>query len=137
MSGPEFIYNNLSKPSANNSNIEKIDKIEDVERIDKFEDNDVKPPIPTQSAPSIEKPVIHKDISEPTTEPQSIQLEPQSDQLTPKSSDFKFMYDEGKSSQSIPKQPEKSLKDQKSDAIKKVFKREPYFRLFKKDAIIV
>ena len=134
MSGPEFIYNNLSKPSANNSNIEKIDKIEDVERIDKFEDNDVKPPIPTQSAPSIEKPVIHKDISEPTTEPQSIQLEPQSDQLTPKSSDFKFIYDEGKS---IPKQPEKSLKDQKSDAIKKVFKREPYFRLFKKDAIIV
>lgn len=156
MSGPEFIYNNLSKPSLNNSNIEKIEKIEsndNVEKIDKFETNDKvekieEPPKPLyqekqelpQSYFSENKNMTENNLnsnSQPSLKGNykfNQNLENDIPALNPQS--FYQNSEDKKTLTGNENKPVSNI-EAKKIAKDKIFKREPMFRLFKKSAVVL
>ncbi len=158
MSGPEFIYNNLSKPSLNNSNIEKIESIDNVEKIDKFETN-------SQSNFNKNENMIDKveKIEEP---PKPLYQEKQelnnnnnvnsnsqhfsqnSEMIKKYENDIPALNPQSFYQNSEDKNfDKKMLKETENKPVSnieakkiakdKIFKREPMFRLFKKSAVVL
>ena len=149
MSGPEFIYNNLSKPSLNNSNIEKIESNDNVEKIDKFETNDKvekieEPPKPLYQ----EKQELNNNNNNNNVNSNSQHFSQNSEMIKKYENDIPALNPQSFYQNSEDKNFDKktltgnenkpvSNIEAKKIAKDKIFKREPMFRLFKKSAVVL